>query len=87
MKALHIGALWAFAFVQPLFDVLGQQAQFFVARANTTADIVVFALVFTFVPPALLAALVWAAGRIRCRRWPGARGQSSSSMIRARTGR
>jgi Sulfatase len=65
MKALHLGALWAFAFVQPLFDVLGQQAQFFVARGNTTADIVIFALVFTFVPPALLAALVWAAGRIR----------------------
>ena len=65
MKALHLGALWAFAFVQPLFDVLGRQAQFFVARGNTTADIVVFALVFTFVPPALLAALVWAVGRIR----------------------
>jgi hypothetical protein len=65
MKALHLGALWAFAFVQPLFDLLGRQAQFFVARGNTTADIVLFALVFTFVPPALLALLVWIAGRIR----------------------
>ena len=43
MKALHLAALWAFAFVQPLFDVLGKQAQFFVARGSTTADIVVFA--------------------------------------------
>jgi hypothetical protein len=65
MKALHLGALWAFAFVQPLFDVLGRQAQFFVARGSTTADIVVFALAFVLVPPALLALLVWAAGRIR----------------------
>jgi hypothetical protein len=65
VKALHLGALWAFAFVQPLFDLLGGQAQFFVARGNTTADIVLFALVFTFVPPALLALLVWLAGRIR----------------------
>jgi hypothetical protein len=65
VKALHLGALWAFAFVQPLFDVLGRQAQFFVARGNTAADIVVFALVFTLLPPALLAAVVWVAGRIR----------------------
>ena len=65
MKALHLGALWAFAFVQPLFDLLGREAQFFVARGNSAADIVVFALVFTVVPPALLAALVWLAGRVR----------------------
>ena len=65
MKALHLGALWAFAFVQPLFDLLGGEAQFFVARGNTTADIVLFAVAFTLVPPAILAALVWLAGRIR----------------------
>ena len=65
MKTLHLGALWAFAFVQPLFDLLGREPAFFVARGNTTADIVLFALVFTFVPPALLALLVWIAGRIR----------------------
>jgi Sulfatase len=65
VRALHLAALWAFAFVQPLFDVLGQQAQFFVARGSTTADIVVFALLFTLLPPALLAGLVWVAGRIR----------------------
>ena len=65
MKALHLGALWAFAFAQPLFDLLGGEAAFFVARGNTTADIVLFAVVLTFVPPALLALLVWVAGRIR----------------------
>ena len=65
MKALHLGALWAFAFVQPLFDLLGRQAQFFVARGSTTADIVLFALAFTVVPPLLLSGLVWVAGRIK----------------------
>jgi hypothetical protein len=65
MKALHLGALWAFAFAQPLFDLLGREAQFFVARGNSAADIVLFALAFTLVPPALLAGLVWLAGRIR----------------------
>jgi hypothetical protein len=65
VKALHLGALWAFAFVQPLFDLLGREAQFFVARGNSTADIVLFALAFTLLPPALLAGLVYGAGRIR----------------------
>ena len=65
MKPLHLAALWAFAFVQPLFDLLGREAQFFVARGSTGADIVVFALAFTVVPPALMALAVWLAGRVR----------------------
>ena len=34
--ALHLGGLWALAFAQPLFDLLGRNAQFFVARGSTT---------------------------------------------------
>jgi hypothetical protein len=62
--ALHLGALWALAFVQPLFGLLGDSAEFFVARGNTAFDILVFALGYAFVPPLIGAALVWAAGRI-----------------------
>jgi hypothetical protein len=62
---LHLGALWALAFVQPLFGLLGDSAEFFVARGNTTFDIVVLALGYGLVPPLLAAGLVWAAGRIR----------------------
>ncbi len=65
MKPLHLAALWAFAFVQPLLDLLGREPQFFVARGNTGADIVLYALAFTVVPPALMALAVWLAGRIR----------------------
>ena len=65
MKGLHIAALWAFAFVQPMFGLLGEQAEFFVARGSTAADIVLFALAFTFVPPALMALAVWLLGRVR----------------------
>ncbi|MGH2945583.1 MAG: sulfatase-like hydrolase/transferase, partial [Solirubrobacteraceae bacterium] len=65
VAALHLGALWAFAVVQPLFDLLGGQAQFFVARGSTAADIVVFAVGLTVVPPALMAGAVWLAGRVR----------------------
>jgi hypothetical protein len=63
--ALHLGALWALAFAQPLFGLLGDSAEFFVARGNTTFDIVVFALGYALVPPILGAGAVWAAGRIR----------------------
>ncbi len=46
MKALHLGALWAFAFVQPLFDLLGKDATFFIVRDSTVGDILVFAFAF-----------------------------------------
>ena len=65
MKPLHLAALWAFAFVQPLLDLLGREPQFFVARGNTGADIVLYALAFTVIPPALMALAVWLAGRVR----------------------
>jgi len=62
---LHLGALWALAFVQPLFGLLGDSAEFFVARGNTAFDIVVFAVGYTLVPPLLGAGSVWLAERIR----------------------
>ncbi len=63
--ALHLGGLWALAFVQPMFELLGDSAQFFVARGHTTFDILVFALGYGLVPPLAAAGAVWAVGRIR----------------------
>jgi hypothetical protein len=63
--ALHLGGLWALAFAQPLFDLLGRNAQFFVARGSPAGDIVVLALGYALVPPLLGAALVWGLGRVR----------------------
>jgi hypothetical protein len=63
--ALHLGGLWALAFAQPLFDLLGRNAQFFVARGSTTGDILALAFGYVLVPPLLGAAVVWALGRIR----------------------
>jgi hypothetical protein len=57
--------LWAFAAVQPLFDDLARNAEFFVARHNTGTDIVILSLVLTLVPPLaltaveLVAAVIW----------------------------
>jgi hypothetical protein len=50
----HLGALWAFAFVQPLLDLLGKNADFWVARSNTSGDILIFSIAFTLLPPLVL---------------------------------
>lgn len=62
---LHLGGLWALAFAQPLFDLLGRNAQFFVARGSTTGDMLLLALGYALVPPLAAAAVVWALGRLR----------------------
>jgi hypothetical protein len=55
------------AIAQPLLDVLADSPDFFVARGNTRADILIFALALVLVPPTVLAAVVAAvpAGRAR----------------------
>lgn len=67
----HLGALWAFAFAQPLLDLLGKSPDFFVARSNTAGDIVILALFVLFVPPLVLLALEAAVAAIdrRAYRW------------------
>jgi hypothetical protein len=57
LGAAHLAVLWAFAFQKPLFDILGRNPEFFVVRGNTRGDIIVFAFLFTLLPPlAMLAA-------------------------------
>ncbi len=51
---LHLLVLWSFAIVQPLFSDLGRNAEFFVARGNTGADILLFAFVLVLVAPAVM---------------------------------
>jgi hypothetical protein len=53
----QLAALWAFAFVQPLLDLLGRNPDFWVARGNTAGDLIVFSIGFTILPPLLLMAL------------------------------
>lgn len=47
----HLAALWALAFAQPMLDLLGENPDFFVARGNTSGQIVLYALCLTFIPP------------------------------------
>jgi hypothetical protein len=55
-NALHLAVLTAFAFAQPLFDLLGKTPEFFAVRGSRPVDIVVFALVVVLVPPLVLVA-------------------------------
>src|ERR1044072_8108524 len=57
IPALHLLVLWAFAVAQPLFNLLGDNGEFFAARGSTRWDVVLFAFVLLFLPPAVLAGL------------------------------
>jgi hypothetical protein len=54
VDALHLFVLSAFAFGQPLLRILGNGAEFFVARDAGPSDVVMTALEIVLVPPAIL---------------------------------
>ena len=54
MRWAHLLAASGFALAQPLFDILGKNAEFFAVRGSTPSDIVIFALVVVFVPALVL---------------------------------
>ena len=57
VRAAQLLAASGFALAQPLFDILGKNAEFFAVRGSTPADIVLFALVVTFAPALVLLAV------------------------------
>ena len=56
-ELLHLFVLNAFAVAQPLFDLLGRYATFFVAHAARPRDIALFAILLCTALPAVLALL------------------------------
>lgn len=63
-RALEILALTSFACAQPLFDVLGHQATFFVAHRVSGLALLGFAAVVLLMPPIVLLGVVAAATRV-----------------------
>jgi hypothetical protein len=61
-RGAQLLALSGFALAQPLFDLLGKNAEFFAAHGSTPGDILLFALVVTFVPALVLLAIEVAVG-------------------------
>jgi len=58
----HVAALWAIAVAQPLFDLLGNNPEFFVAHRAGAADVLAVTLTLALLLPSLLTGLVWLAG-------------------------
>ena len=54
---LHLAVLWTFGMAQPLFNVLAGDPAFFVARGNTSGDILLLAFGMVLVPPTVLVAV------------------------------
>jgi hypothetical protein len=61
---LHLAALWAIAVPQPLFNLIADAPEFFVARGNLRGDIVAFALGLTILPPLAMTAAEAVAGLV-----------------------
>jgi arylsulfatase A-like enzyme len=61
---VHLAVLSAIAIAQPLFDLLGKNADFFAARGSTRWDIVTFSLGVVLAPALAAAVLVGAARAI-----------------------
>lgn len=64
VAAAHLLALWTLAFVQPLLDLLGSNPDFFVARGNTSADILILAFGFTLLPALVMAVILTLAAAV-----------------------
>ena len=64
VRGAQLLALTGFALAQPLFDILGKNAEFFAVRGSTPSDIVLFALVVTFGAPVVLLAIESIVGAI-----------------------
>jgi len=56
---LHVAALSALALAQPLFDLLGKNAEFFVARESRAIDIWLLILVLLAAIPAVVLVMEW----------------------------
>ncbi|MEK6276083.1 MAG: sulfatase-like hydrolase/transferase [Actinomycetota bacterium] len=63
-RSAQLTVLTGFALAQPLFDILGRNATFFVARRSTGLEIVLLALALTFLPTLVLILAELGAGLV-----------------------
>ena len=63
-RAAVVFGLTSVAVAQPLLDLFGRNPQFFIAGNYSDGQIVIFALLITFVPPVVATAVIAAASAI-----------------------
>jgi hypothetical protein len=54
---VHLAVLWAFAFAQPVLQVLADSATFMVARGNAWPDLVLVTLGLVLLPPTVMVGI------------------------------
>ena len=57
IRGLQLAALWSIAVVWPVFDVLKNEPDFFVARGNTAGDIILYTIIHVFLPPLVMVGI------------------------------
>ena len=67
IRGAQLLAASGFALAQPLFDILGKNAEFFAVRGSPPLDIVTFALAVTFVPALVMLAAELVVGLVNRR--------------------
>ena len=89
IRGAQLLAASGFALAQPLFDLLGKNAEFFAVRGSTPGDIVLFALVVTFGPALVLLAVevVVGGGQRACAATRAPPTSSSASSARSSASR
>ena len=53
VRPIHLAALWSLVVAQPVYDVLRQNGEFFVAHRTSRVDLLLFVGVVSLVLPAL----------------------------------
>jgi hypothetical protein len=66
-RGLHLFALCAFAIAQPLLDLLGRHAEFFVSHGTSALETLLLVGGLFAVPPLCLIALLWLVRRVSAR--------------------
>ncbi|MEA2625333.1 MAG: hypothetical protein QOD06_1378 [Candidatus Binatota bacterium] len=61
-RAVHLLVLWGFAVAQPLYDLLGHNAEFFVAHDSSPVDLLAFTALLSLAVPSALIGLERVAG-------------------------
>jgi hypothetical protein len=70
-KSLHLFVLWSFAVAQPLYDLIGGNAEFLVAHGAGVVDLIALVVLLSLAPPLVLVLAEAAIGLISpaARRW------------------
>lgn len=62
-RTLHVVAIWTIAVVQPVLDLLGSNAEFFVARSHSGSDILLMTAALILIPALILGVIEFVAER------------------------